>query len=436
MKFSVFFLLVFILSGFESVCAQEWVYSVRPGDNLRSIAKRYLKNTNDWRRVQTLNGISNQYKIPVGKRLRIPFDWLKWQPIPAKVIAVIGDSFVISPPASEKKKIVMGSELHSGDIVQTSDNANVVLEFADESQLFIRAQSEVVLDSVSVFHETGMVDTHLRLKRGSVENKVKPQNDSGSRYRITTPPGTAAVRGTVFRVSTDAEIMRSEVLKGGVHIATDVSGPVVSAGFGLRAKSGEPLPAPVKLLTEPDLSAVVNSFVRKSMLWQWPPLAGAVSYRVQVAANDSFQALLLDQLTHQSSIEVSGLEDGQYAMRVRGVDEFGLDGMDKSGNFSLSATAVTPAPASVQGGVSLSLGRLGFNWTQPGSAAAFHFQLATDDKFKQLLIDQDQLESNHFRLSQQLSQGRYYWRVSGLNQVGQESVFCKVQSFTVGTITD
>ena len=435
MKVKGYLLLLLILGGISTAKGEEWIYSVGPGDNLWTIARQYLKNGNDWHRVGALNGISDWSKLSVGMRLRIPFDWLKWQPVSATVLTLSGDCFVILSINGQKQAITAGLQLNSGDTILTGDNSGVVLQFADDSKLFIRAHSEVVLDSVSVFGETGMVDTHLRLKRGAVENNVKPQDGSGSRYRITTPSATAAVRGTVFRVSADAGVMRSEVLKGGVQIVNDLPGPVVDAGFGLRAKLSEPLSTPVKLLPKPDLSALADSFVHPAIVWQWPELAKAISYRVQLAVDHSFQTLLVNQVTDKASITLTDLEDGQYVMRIRGIDALGLEGIDAYKTVSLTAGSLTPDPASSgnQGGIFLSLGQLGFTWADTKTAVAFHFQLALDSGFQQLRVDQTQLQDNRFILSQKLPQGRYFWRVSGLNQSGQESDFCPVQSFTVGT---
>lgn len=414
----------------------EWIYSVGPGDNLWTIGQQYLNNADDWRRVGALNNIVNTSKLPVGTRLRIPYQWLKWQPAPATVLAASGDCFVIIN--GNKQIAVKSLQLNSGDTIITGDNASVVLELADESKLFIRAHSEVILDSVSVFGETGMVDTHIRLKQGAVKSSVKPRNGLGSHYRITTPSATAAVRGTEFRVSTETGIMRSEVLKGDVQMSNNRPGSLVTAGFGLRAKLKEPLPKPVKLLPAPDLSALPDSFVRQSISWQWPKLTKAQSYRVQVALNDSFQTLLVDRVTDQATVVLSGLDDGHYVMRIRGIDSLGLEGIDASKHFSLTAASLTPDPASAsnsQGGIFTSLGRMGFTWNPAKTAVPFHFQLALDPQFQKLWIDQVSLQENRLILSQKLPSGRYFWRVAGVNQAKQEGPFCATQSFTVDPTT-
>ena len=78
------------------------------------------------------------------------------------------------------------------------------MQFADQSELQVLPNSEVVLDKLSHHKHTGMVDTRIRLNSGSVNTRVEKQGPD-SHYEISTPAAITAVRGTAFRLSSDAE---------------------------------------------------------------------------------------------------------------------------------------------------------------------------------------------------------------------------------------
>ena len=70
--------------------AQEWLYTVRPGDNIWNIATDYLANMNHWPKLQALNGIADPERLPPGTKLRIPIAWLKTRPTVARIVSVHG----------------------------------------------------------------------------------------------------------------------------------------------------------------------------------------------------------------------------------------------------------------------------------------------------------------------------------------------------------
>lgn len=84
--------------AFSALAAEEWIYTVKPGDNLWNITERHLTDIHYVRRLQQLNQINNPYVIPPGTRLRIPVAWTKiTKDVQARVINVHGSVRITHP---------------------------------------------------------------------------------------------------------------------------------------------------------------------------------------------------------------------------------------------------------------------------------------------------------------------------------------------------
>lgn len=313
-----------------------WEYTFRPGDTIWKIAEQHTNSVNNWTEIQRINNITKgpDRTILPGTRIKIPISMLKQKPIPAIVIAVSGDAKVIRTNG-DSEKIEVGSELFSGDRVITTENQSLRMQFADKSELQVLANSEVILDKLSYHKKTGMVDTRVRLQQGRVNTwveKLKPK----SRYQIQTPAAVTAVRGTRYRVVSDAnKISRAEVTEGLVGVSAEGKTQQVKSGFGLVVEKGKPPPEPVKLLSAPDISDNQSSAYGQLSLF-WTQLDGAAQYRVQLATDENFDRVLLNRSTNETLLEVDKLAAGQYFLRVRGIDTFQLEGLNAVRSYRIA----------------------------------------------------------------------------------------------------
>ena len=124
--------LLMILSA--SAAAEEWIYTVRPGDNLWNLTERHLKSMDYVPQLQQLNGVKNPYVIPPGTQLRIPVAWAKVNNTSARVLSVYGAAAVLREnqeriPVEQGMQLLIGDEIHSGN------DAFVTVEFADSSHM-------------------------------------------------------------------------------------------------------------------------------------------------------------------------------------------------------------------------------------------------------------------------------------------------------------
>jgi len=412
------------------VVSQDWVYTVRLGDNVWNLTKKYCTSVRYWKKVEQHNKLKPNQYIPPGTKLRFPLAWLKHQPASALVIRLAGKAEVIRAQDGAKRDLAVNAELNSGDQIHTGLESTLTLRFADGSELLVRGGSKLKLDHLSAYGSTGMVDTRVRLKRGRVDTHVKPSKGPGSRYQIITPAAVAAVRGTQFRVSADnngAAITRSEVLEGKVNVSGTGKSQLVPAGFGIIAEEGKPLAPPRKLLPAPQLLDVQTHFDSLPLQFIWPVVLGAQKYRLQIAPDERFDHLLADRVVSEPTDHLADLPDGEYQLRIRAIDSNGLEGHNAVQTFVVDAKPEPPQLVELADDHLTREPQPEFHWSQAPNG--YHFQLAQGQDFKTLIMEQVEQSENRLQLKTPLSPGDYYWRVAARDAQGKRGPFSNPQHF-------
>ncbi len=420
-KYFLLLLGLYFVSG--SVLAQDWIYTTRPGDNLWGISKTYLKSVTYWKKLKEYNSVNLPKRLSPGVRLRIPIAWLKNQPEGVKVVYTRGEITVVRSDGSEVK-VKNGDVLQVGDKIISDDNATATLRFADGSLLLLESESELLLDSLSAYESTGMVDTQLRLQRGGLETQVVPLRKSDSRYEIITPAAVAAVRGTRYRVGVDSvkKIMRTEVLDGKVNVANKKANQDVKLGYGTLAEQGKPPLVPRKLLEATDLTAVATTIRKLPFDMTWPSLAGALAYRVQIVDTGNAEAVIFDMKVSSPAITIGEVADGQYQIKVRGIDEIGLEGRNGRATINID-TSLAPALAVPEAATLIIEDRkITFKWQSIDDASGYQIQLATDVDFKNIITD-EKINENEYITTVSQDQNEYFFRVRGLSELHEQGSF-------------
>lgn len=429
-----------LLMTISSSHGSDWVYTVRPGDNIWQLSQQYLKNPNQWPEVQKLNNVNNAQAMQPGSRLSIPIAWLKQQPKPAHIISSHGDVTLIKNGKSHS--VTPPTAINSGDALQSGADGSATIEFADGSLLILQPSSEIEMDNLGSFDASGMVDTSIRLKKGRVENRVAPQKPD-SRYRIITPAAVAAVRGTEFRVGGDdgGKLMRNEVLGGKIAVTGSGVTREVPLGYGTIAESGKPPAIPQPLPAAPDLSSLTKRGSQSSISFDWPVVANAVRYRAQLASDEQFTTVLRDELLETTELIWLDLIPADYILRLRAINKNGLEGFDAHHPFTILAPLAAPRPTTPEDGAALTSAKPWIAWSPVSSANAYQLQLATDAQFTTNLQEIGGIVNSHYRPFDDLPVGHYYWRVASIS-AGITSEFSPPRQFAIsaappasGTVT-
>ncbi len=372
----------------------DWAYTVRPGDNIWELANRFCGSHSKARLLVTRNRLSDPASLVAGERIFVPVECLSKQPASAQVVQPGGADL---EREGVRRPLLPGEEIRMGDSVHSAAGF-VVIRFADESLLTVRPQSSVSFILISAFGETGMVDTLVRVGRGRVQHVVNGES-KGSRHRIATPVGIAAVRGTRYRVSLDDQ-------QDGGPLAT-VATTDGEVSFESEGKQDLPLPAGMgvvatrqsavkeALLPAPSLPA--DTGIAAGNVLSWPAVAGAVGYRVT--------AFAADEPVYESVAEgnelLPELSPGRYVVRVRGVAASGLEGLDGSTTLTVSG----PPPSALNH--ELTERGVDLQWSPQAHADAYLLEtrLVDSGMWKRAEVAQNFVSLN-------LDAGAYQWRVA------------------------
>jgi len=415
--------------------AEDWIYRIRPGENLSVISERYLSAEITPAQLQSHNHIEQDRDIPIGTEIRIPLEWLQQAPAGVQVVFLRGDVSLFRNGVTDSRLLGTDDILKAGDRVVTGPYAVLSLRFADGSRLLLGPDSEVGLDTISAYGQTGMVDTRLRVQRGRLENRVKPLGGEGSRYEIHTPAAVTMVRGTGFRVAVEAVtgLTRNEVFEGGVAVSAGGETLAVVAGFGTLIEPGKAPTAPSKLLDAADLSGLPRQVDAGDVDLTWPVLGGAVEYRLQLLEAEQDDAVLVDARVPEPNYQLVGLSSGSYRLRLRGIDELGLEGLSAEHALQVNQPPPEPEPLPVipepppaveptqlpaarpvLENPMFGPGWIGFRWNRVADAWGYRFLLAREETFRDPLFENIGMNTTlqlpmHWR-------GRLFIRVDALFQ--------------------
>jgi hypothetical protein len=420
-----------LLSGVVLLCgtpalAADFAYEVRPGDNPWNLTQRYLKDISYWPRIQQYNRISEPRRMVPGSRLLIPEQWLRLQTREVRIDAVRGD-VTIAVADGSSRPAQAGDRLEPGSRLVTGEAGSAALAFADGSRVQLRPRSELGVQQSADFAAGAGSWVRLELLRGSVDSLVAPRSGPAGRFEIQTPAAVAAVRGTQFRVHADERSARSEVLEGRVAFGNEAGSQALDAGQGASAQAGGGVTPPRALLPAPVAQPLFAD--RLPVNLPFPPLDGARAYRVQVTADGRFDTVVSDRTGDRPAVVAADLPDGDYHVRVRGIDADGFEGRD--GEWALKVDArpeppvlVEPAPAA-----RVSDERPQLRWSRARPDESWRLQIADNPKFDAPRIDRSDLSEPAFRPDDALPPGVYHWRIASRNPDEGVGPFSDAQTF-------
>lgn len=396
----------------------EVIYTTRAGDTLIGLERQYLSAPFGWKGVKALNRIGNPMRIPVGTPLRIPESWLRVEPRIARVVALSGDVTMDGQP------LALDAKVPAGAILRTGAGGFITLAMPDESRLTVQPGSAARMEKIQGFQGFTGQNTRIFLEQGRVETTVSPQRGPAARYQIRTPTAALSVRGTAFRAGSDlaSGVAQAEVTAGevGVSGASSSAATALPAGFGVVARTGQPLPSPRPLLAAPSLDGVPAVFERIDMQIPFPSVDKAVAYRAQIARDAQFSDVVATAVFTTPKARFNALPDGSYQLRIRAIDADGLEGHDATRSIELRARPEPPQAIKAPPGV--------LAWTPSPDAVGFRLQIGQDASFARPLIDQD-IEG--LRSEPILGPGRYAWRIASLHASGKRGPWSDVGTLDI-----
>ncbi|HHW64903.1 MAG TPA: LysM peptidoglycan-binding domain-containing protein [Rhodocyclaceae bacterium] len=417
--------LVTALCG-SAAFAQDFVYVVRPGDNPWNLTQRYLKSIDYWPRIQDYNQILDPLTIRPGTVLRIPVAWMRGEAGSAHIVDMRGQ--VEQQVGDRTETLTTGARVNAGALIRSGEDSSLTLEFPDGSRSLVGANTELKLRELRRLKASGAQQLGIELRRGNIENTVRPVGQGGGRYIIHTPAAIAAVRGTDFRATVQGDRLRAETLEGEVALQNRRGTTRLPAGTGSQARRGQAPEASARLLPAPRLDGLPEVIDRLPFRLPIDPVPGAVRYRTQIATDSGFSALESDRSTSEPVVlGGESLADGSYRLRARATDGRGLEGLNGERTVVINARPEPPYPQAPGGFATEE--RVRFEWAHSAEATRYHFELAADANFERILVTRDDLTAPQLTLEDELPSGDYWWRVARSTAAEGRGPFSDPQKF-------
>lgn len=396
----------------------EWTYTLKSGETFSDVASELLATGHSVAQLRQYNQLSQNAVVDTGDRFRIPLNWLRRQPEPARVRSVSGTVQLISGRDGQKRPLTANSLVRVGDEI-VSAQGTATVELADGSEVRLSPDSRLMFNRLTQYGKSGMVDTRLRLNKGEVHTRVKPVMEGGARFEIETPSAVAAVRGTAFTVQTSPAGTELQVTKGIVDFGPRGKTQRVPAGYGASLSTNSAGGLRIRRLPPaPAVDPIPESVTSLPVALRWSE-DGAAAHRVDIFEKDSGRWIKSRKVTG-SNFDISLLDNGQYEVQLAALDNRGMAGMPASLPLNVNlqaqpATLVSPAP-----GATANDDMPEFQWKLNGSNEVARVEIAGDDSFSDLITTSEWAPENQALPSRPLSPGEYYWRV--VTEAGGTSV--------------
>lgn len=398
-------------AGALSPAGETLSYQVRPGDNLYTLARRYLVQPDNWRVLQRVNRIADPHIIPKGKILSIPTHLLKSDRLTARTIAFRGTATLIAADG-RATPLAVNLPVTPGMAIETGNSSFVTLELSNGSRITLPSQSRLRVTHMRRIHLGDTLDFNFFLEKGRLETGVTPLKNSNGRYRIQTPVAVSAVRGTTYRVAYEGPDAPSltEVIDGSVSVGHHQGGSAqqIEKGFGASLKADGAF-AQEALLPAPELLRPGRVQADPQALFTLAPMEGAARYHAQLARDASFTDIEYESYSDTPDLMFTGIENGRWFVRLTAISASGLEGMPV--NYSVRRVLAGISATSQRGDD----GGYRFRWSGDGAGNGerqrlYHFHLRPDQPGAIPLINEVGLNEQLLTISD-LPPGTYVWRV-------------------------
>lgn len=390
----------------------DWYYTFRPSDNIQDVGKRFLSNGREWSDIVRYNRIDNVAAIQPGSIIKIPMQWLKFQPQPAKTLSIDGNVLVRNSHLKQYRRLQANTLIHVGYEVMSREGT-ALIKLADNSIIRVERDTHLSFNRLSHFGETGMVDTRIRLKRGGVISDVAPLS-KGSRFEIQTPSAVAAVRGTEFRLRTDGNETQIEVTEGQVEFSHAHGVQSIRAGEGAKVSGQSAVMTKRRLYEPPENSFASRQIGQLPVELSWEPKPSANKYQYELRVDSPSGSIVQQRELTEPKVELNQVKNGEYRVAMRAVDKDGFQGMDEVTPLSIQvsgdrAQLLMPIAESV-----VESSDLAFQWAVSQIDTKSKLQIARDDYFEDLVIDETFENITKQEMKDKLAPGVYFWRVLSL----------------------
>jgi Leucine-rich repeat (LRR) protein len=157
----------------------------------------------------------------------------------------------------------VGMPLEVGDRMKTGDNSSAEITFFDGSTIELQAGTEIEIASLDISTDTGATTITLEQTIGTTISRVTKLVDPASRYKVETPTGVVAVRGSAVEVHvTEDGTTRVVNLEGEIWVTGEGAELQIAEGEQCIVRPDQPPELIVEVaFADPSLEAAVRGAI-------------------------------------------------------------------------------------------------------------------------------------------------------------------------------
>jgi hypothetical protein len=223
----------------------------------------------------------------------------------------------------EWEPLTEGRALHVGDVIETGDAANARVDYVSGKQLEIAPGSVVAIDAPGGAERTEQISIRAGTVRGVVDEgqgEILVRAPDGEHVTLAPEAGSGKL---AYRVGVRKGKTLEVAVREGRGLVRGAAGETttLAAGSAQDVARGKLIGRAVELpdfprLVSPGVDATVGYRNQMSLSLKWKPVSGAAGYHVQVADDQSFQHLRVDELSGATRWIFEPPAAGTYYWRV------------------------------------------------------------------------------------------------------------------------
>jgi FecR protein len=218
--------------------------------------------------------------------------------------------------------------LDKGDLVQTGPEGVARIAFADGTQYTVKGDTLVTVEENLVEHDrASSVGVHI--SSGQVDLATGTWEVPGSKAEVSFENAVASLQAnTRAAVRSDPDTKQQEITvasgsaelnRGSEHMDIGQFEKVTFPTGGQMTKSQ--VLAPPELVQPLNLQPItVTDPKHDPVHFAWNSVATAKTYEFQVSTTAAFNHVVMDKKISSESVDITGLDPGDYFWRVRAID--------------------------------------------------------------------------------------------------------------------
>jgi hypothetical protein len=313
--------------------------------------------------------------------------------------------------------------LDKGDLIQTTSEGVARIAFADGTTYTVKGDTLVTVEE-NIIQQDGATQVGVHITSGQVNLQTGAWPVAGSKAEVSFENAVASAReNSKLAVTSDPDTKEQQVTvdagsaelnRGNEHVDIgQYEKATLPAGGGAITKTQ--ILAPPQLIEPLNLQPItVADPKRDPVHFSWKPAATAKVYDFQVSTTTMFNHIVMEKKTAATSVDIAGLDPGDYFWRVRAIDEKdSLSDASESYKFTLVTQGkeqdmlLDVDDTELQGNVVEVIGR-----TEPGAALIINGAAVADIK-----------ADGHFRyFTDPMTRGSHTIVITGQNRRGGTAI--------------